>query len=618
MLEQDIQAKLQEAVNLAVSGQIPVAIEIANGLVSEYPQNFNALMVLGVCHARAQSYSRALPILLALYERQPKNVPVLHYLAISYWQLQNPGLGLRFIQEAIREEPKSAELFFTLGSIQISLQDAVAAEKASRDCLRLAPDYIRAYQVLGQALHRQGKDDEAIECYTKVLEHKIDETTTQILLAAIYKRKGEHEKVEELLSSARASVPFSDDLLMAYANNLYRNRFVTEAKQVYEEIYARHPESAMATRHVAASCRAEGEFERCVELSRKAIDLDPNSPRAYYEYIYAKKADTNDYWVLNQLLKLAKQEWTNFHDQSLVYYSLGKYYSDLHDYEHAAESYNLANEAMLKTLGRNAFDLATYRQRNDFAVNTFTPEFIREHRHLGSTSKRPIFIVGMIRSGTTLVEQIISSHSQVAAGGELDFLIFNTPNAFYSNGSLNVGGFKHMQDNYLNLLESIDPQKPYVTDKMPTNSTLLGLIYLLYPNAKVIHTVRDPGDVCLSVYTTPYFNAVPYAHHRQTVIGVYKEYRRLMDHWRKILPKNFIFDVHYEDLIANQELVTKNIIRHCELDWEDGCLNYTSQGKAILTPSTWQARQPIYTSSIGRWRHYARWYPEFARISEEA
>jgi hypothetical protein len=169
-------------------------------------------------------------------------------------------------------------------------------------------------------------------------------------------------------------------------------------------------------------------------------------------------------------------------------------------------------------------------------------------------------------------------------------------------------------ENYLTLLKSVAPGKLRVTDKMPLNYPMLGVVHALFPNARIIHCRRDPADTCLSMYVTPYSEAVNFAHQPDDIVFSYREYLRLMAHWRTVLPPDRFLEVDYETLVENREPVVREVVAFAGLDWDEACLSHERRGGAVLTPSNWQVRQPLYRSSVGRYRNYEKWLPEFARI----
>jgi hypothetical protein len=227
----------------------------------------------------------------------------------------------------------------------------------------------------------------------------------------------------------------------------------------------------------------------------------------------------------------------------------------------------------------------------------------------------PIFIVGMMRSGTTLVEQILSSHPDVGAGGEISF--WGDVNLGPSSRLPDEEGLKRVQAKYLDLLQQLTPGKPHVTDKMPSNYLALGMIHLAFPNAKIIHCKRDPVDTVLSIYMTPNSVPVGFGYVRENLVFAYKEYRRLMKFYRSVLPGETMLEVQYEDLVAEPEVQTRRMVEFLGLEWSDACLHHEANTRAVTTPTLWQARQPVYKSSVKKWKNYDAWLGAFRELIEE-
>lgn len=221
-----------------------------------------------------------------------------------------------------------------------------------------------------------------------------------------------------------------------------------------------------------------------------------------------------------------------------------------------------------------------------------------------------------MRSGTTLMEQILSRHPLVGAAGEQRFWIDNAVHAFdRETRELNDERLLILAREYLALLQDIAPGVAHVTDKMPANSDVLGLIHLAFPNARIIHMVRNPADTCFSIYATPNAARIGYAHNKENIAFAFEQHLKLMEHWREALPPDRFIDVVYEDLVRDQEHVTRKVVQFCGLEWNDLCLTPERNEAAATTPSSWQVRQPVYNTSVGRWRNFEPWIPEFRALS---
>ena len=287
-------------------------------------------------------------------------------------------------------------------------------------------------------------------------------------------------------------------------------------------------------------------------------------------------------------------------------------FDDLAEYDSAMRHFDEANRLVRLDL---FFDRAQFAASNDQLLTCFTPEFFRAHAGYGMDDETPILILGMPRSGTTLVEQIVSAHPKIGAGGELTFWHERAPDFSRALADgLTPTFLRRIAGDYRALLLRIAPNAMRVTDKMPTNFRFLGMIHLVFPNARIIHCRRNPMDTCLSNYFTYFSRQQEYASSRDDLVFYYKEYCRLMSYWRAILPKDRLLEVDYEELVADRERVTRRLIAFSGLDWVDSCLNPEQNDRAVGTASAWQARQPVYNTSVERWRRYEPWLGELRQL----
>jgi hypothetical protein len=224
-------------------------------------------------------------------------------------------------------------------------------------------------------------------------------------------------------------------------------------------------------------------------------------------------------------------------------------------------------------------------------------------------------IVGMPRSGTTLVEQILSGHPDIAAGGEL--LFWGEQIAGFRANAENAIDPAWTQDvaqNYQALLRGFSPAALRITDKRPHNFQFIGLIHAIFPRARIIHCHRHPVDTCLSIYFQNFATRMDFAHSRDDLVVAYRLYQKLMAHWREVLPADVFLDVSYEELVASPERMARELIAFSGLEWNEACLHSEQNQRAVRTASVWQARQPIYKTSLARWRHYDPWLGAFREL----
>jgi hypothetical protein len=261
------------------------------------------------------------------------------------------------------------------------------------------------------------------------------------------------------------------------------------------------------------------------------------------------------------------------------------------------------------------FNRSAFARHCDQLAERFTSAFFAANRELGRDDETPLLIVGMLRSGSTLVEQILSSHPAIAAGGELPFWPRRPSSPGIANATFLTPEAAHdLSRDYLGLLRRIGPQAARVTDKAPFNFHRLGLIHLLLPRARIIHCRRHPVDTCLSMYFLQFSERIDFISDKGDLAFAYRQYARLMEHWRAVLPPDRFIDVDYENLVADREAVTRRLIAFTGLDWHDACLEPERNRRVVTTMSLWQARQPVYTTSIARWRRYEPWLGELRQL----
>jgi Sulfotransferase family len=258
--------------------------------------------------------------------------------------------------------------------------------------------------------------------------------------------------------------------------------------------------------------------------------------------------------------------------------------------------------------GSVSFDSAVFSTEIDRLIAYFTPEMIARARELGSSDQTPVLILGMPRSGTTLVEQIVSMHPEVEAGGELHFWNQRGAEWHRSGAAANEKHFlaKAAKD-YLGVLRPISPKASRVTDKMPFNFLWAGLIHMALPGATIIHCCRAVVDTALSIHQTHFHPSLTFPTGGNELVAYFRSYERLINHWRSVLPPDRFLEVDYEELTREPEPVIRRIVAACGLEWDDACLRPESNPRAVNTPSKWQARQPIYRTSVERWRRYEPW-----------
>jgi hypothetical protein len=292
-------------------------------------------------------------------------------------------------------------------------------------------------------------------------------------------------------------------------------------------------------------------------------------------------------------------------EEANLRFAMGKYCDDVGDFAQAFQNFKRGNE-LLKTVAAD-YDRKERSHLIDALIRIYTREEIARIKVPGSTSSKPVFVVGMPRSGTSLAEQIIASHPAARGRGELHFWEgLAAKDSGLTRSILSEPARAKVAEEYLRLLEVSSASASRIVDKSPVNSDFLGLIYSVFPNARVIYMQRDPIDTCLSCYFQQFLMGLKFTFDLSDLVHYYNEHRRMMAHWRAVLPHGFILDVPYEALVTDQEAWSRKMLAFIGLEWDPRVLEFHTTTRQVVTASAWQVRQKIYKNSVARWRNYER------------
>ncbi|HYE71181.1 MAG TPA: sulfotransferase [Aquabacterium sp.] len=456
------------------------------------------------------------------------------------------------------------------------LQQGRAAEAAEafQRLLLLDPHQPDAWYNLAYLQHHTRRFDDALASYREALNRGVSgaeevHVNRAVILADHLSR---HDEAEAELRAALAIQPAYVPALVNLANLHEQRGDRSRAIERYEEALALEPGCAMALARLPHLVPAQTAEDPLITRLRGAIA----GARA------AERADLG--------------------------FALGKALDDAGAYDEAFAAYQAANDASRAAGGGTRYDAEAHQRSIDSLIAAF-PHARAAPAIPATSGRRLIFICGMFRSGSTLVERILGSHPEVTAGGELDLLPglvrqrFGPPPQIFSG--LDAATLQHWRAHYLQGCASMFPCAACLTDKRPDNFLNIGLIKELFPDAVIVHTRRHPLDNCLSIYFLHLAHSMPHALDLQDTAHWYRQYERLMAHWKSVHGDD-IHDVDYDTLVANPRPVLEALLAHCGLPWSDRCLAFHESGGVVSTPSGWQVRRPLYTESSGRWRHYAR------------
>lgn len=379
------------------------------------------------------------------------------------------------------------------------------------------------------------------------------------------------------------------------------------------------PKAAPFHHNIAGILRRLGRMEEAEMRFREAIRLKPDYGEAYQGLAEIITFEENDP-LLDQIHVQLDSPNSSDSVKSYLHFAAGKIYDDIGQYDKAFLHYQQGNKGASRE-----FDSAAHRQRIKDTIYVFSKEYVRRRRGSGNPSTLPVFVVGMPRSGTSLVEQILASHSGVVGAGELNDMkaavrsaerLVNKPNITYPNciPGVSNNGTKRLAAKYLQTLKRfVTNDEIRVIDKHPLNFQFIGLIFDMFPNAKVIHTGRDALDTCLSCFFQNFTKGQNYTFDLIKLAHFHNDYKRLMEHWQ-VLYADKILTIEYESLISDQESETRRMVEFCDLDWEESCLQFHENDRVVKTASFLQVRKPIYKTSQGRSRNYTRHLEKVASV----
>ncbi len=398
-----------------------------------------------------------------------------------------------------------------------------------------------------------------------------------------------------------------------------------EAERVLRETLVADPTNAMAYELLGNLLSEFGRFDEARACFERAIAIAPLLSGSYYELVRCRPVTKDDKGLLLAMQAALATPLLEAGQCLRLHLAIGKAAEDLGDYALAMQHFDDADAVRR---GAVRFDSAAFAIEIEGLIARFTPELIAPASELGSRDATPVLIIGMPRSGTTLVEQIVSMHPEVGAGGELHFWNQRGAEWHRSSAAGNESPLVSPQyrvseflakaaPDYLGVLRAIAPKAARVTDKMPFNFLWAGLIHMAFPGALIIHCRRTAIDTALSIHQTHFRPGLAFPTGGEELVAYFRDYQRLIDHWRSVLPADRFIDVDYEDLTGAPEPVIRRIIAACGLAWDDACLRPESNPRAVNTPSKWQARQPIYRTSVARWRRYEPWLGPLRALVED-
>ena len=563
--------------------------------------------------------AKAIDHLERVIQGDPGSFEALFWLSMLHRRSGRQEEAIGFAQRAVQLRPGDAYGQNNLGLCYLEQLQLQAATDAFRRAASIRPDMAQIQHNLGTALYMQGRDLDAAKAFDRALVLNPRADDSMLSLGQVMLSQTNPNAAAECARRALAMKPNNPSALLLLASALVEDSRPAEAEDYLNQAIKLDPKDARAQALLGLRFQSMGRFEEANVQLRKSMEAVPKQGFAYFAYVHNNKISERDLGMVAQMERLAAEGGLPPRELDFLHYGLGRALESLGEYERAIKHYDEANRIAYEIkFGETRFDPASYAANFHRVIETFSKDRLVETRDHGDSSDLPIVIVGMMRSGTTLAEQILSSHPMVGAAGEDRFWPMNWQRALASTpNSIDWSSLRGLAEAYLRRLKLIVPNKQRVTDKMPANYEFLGTIHASLPNARIIHMRRNPVDTCFSIYTTPNRVPVDFAYDRENIVFAYQQYQQLMEHWRSVLPPERFIEVAYEELVSDRETITRRMVEFCGLEWNEACLSPERNDRSVVTPSLWQVRQPIYTSSIGRWRKFRPWLGAFERLVDQ-
>ncbi|MDZ7830075.1 MAG: sulfotransferase [Halofilum sp. (in: g-proteobacteria)] len=536
---------------------------------------------------------------------------------VAGWNLLAEGYRLtgrldeaeRACRRALDLDPRSAEAHNNVGNLLRDRHDLETAERAFLHALSIKPGLVEARFNLGNVLRDRGRLSEAVAAYRAAIQQRPGEALYHLSLGVTLREMHEPEAAREALEQALAIRPDQAESRAALGNVLRQLGLVEAARAELDRAIALDPGLKEAHTGLGRLLHVIGDAEAAEVAYRRALDLAPDYARAWYGLTRARRFAPDDPEVASMEALLARPEIDDDARMHL-HFALGKVGADGDDdpdtvMTHFREGCRLKRA----TLDYDADDNDRCFER---IAQAFPREWIESRRAVGDPTDAPIFVVGMPRSGTTLVEQILSSHARVHGAGErndLGRLVRELGAKFGSHypqwvDDLSESMLRELGHAYRRRVIEPFADADRVVDKMPANFLYLGLIATALPNARIVHVRRDPMDTCLSCFTLLFSGWQPFSYDLEELGRYYRAYARLMAHWREVLPTGRMLELDYESITGNFEPAVRSLLNHCGLEWDPRCLEFHATERMVTTASTTQVRRPLYRTSVGRWRRY--------------
>jgi tetratricopeptide (TPR) repeat protein len=594
-----------------LTGQLDEALKHGRAAVALDPQSATAHSNLGIALYDSKALDEAEACQKRALALDPRLAPALNNLGSIQRDRKDREGAAAYYRKTLEVAPDHLESISNLGAVLCELDQPEEALRVLAHALQLNPNYAEAHCNIANAFLLLEQFDKALFGFNRALALRPEYPEALQGLARVNQEKGDLAAAEAMANRALTLAPAKPEIYSLLGGIHLEMGQVAKAGQDYDKALEIDPVLVSAHLGRGQMLMEQGKMEESEACFRHALELDPDNFAARLSLAQVRKVKEGDDNMAALEIEAAKMDSLPEPRALSLNFALGKCYDDTKQYDKAFTHYLEGCRLKRKRIQYSADD-------TDLTVDNisalFSKGWIDNLRGEGCPSDLPVFVLGMPRSGTTLTEQIIASHPQAFGAGELHDLLDIACRGPDGTGTeyptvlrnITPDGLRRMGEQYVARLRAHNDSAIRITDKMPANFNCLGLIHLMLPNAKIIHVKRNPVDVCLSGFTRLFNRSQHHSYDLVEMGRYYRSYARLMDHWRSVLPADAFYEVQYEELVADQENQSRALLAYCGLEWDDACLEPHKTERSIRTASVTQVRQPVYNSSVARWRKYEK------------
>jgi len=593
------------------AGNLDAAATALRRAIAIDPKSAQAQNNLGIVYYDQHDYEKAAEHYRKAIESDDSYAEAHNNMGNAQRALGDTDAALGEYERAIELRENYAEAYNNMGTALRDQQKLEEAEFSYRRALQIRPNYIEAASNLATLLLQQKRYDDTLRILGDILKLQPKHVPTLVCVARAQLARGAHAIAERAAKMALEEDSASAEAYTVLGQINHELDRYEESLLNYEKALKIKPESLESLNFYGIALKSLGRMDEARAMFAKALELQPDAIGAYSNIVDLENFSKDDRLFNAMIGILQKAKDPNEERYMALHFALGKAYDDMKEYPKSLEHYSIGAKLKRAILKYDEADIFGFF---DSIRTTFNEEYFANRPYAGLPTSLPIFIVGMPRSGSTLTEQIISSHPDVYGAGEIKLLSQcltnlrqrypNLPRFPQMATAMKSHQWVNVANAYLNELTSMSSTALRITDKLLTNYYFVGFVNTLFPNAKIIHTMRNPVDTCLSAYSKLFKDDMPHSYDLGEIGRYYKKYEELMEHWRRVLPAGVMLDVQYENVVADAETNARKIIEFCGLPWNDACLNFHKSDRPVKTASVSQVRKPIYGSSVNRWERY--------------